>query len=148
MGCFAGEFVQGSTKLILCRLIWDLLERAAELGERRAQGQLALAGLHGLGPPPFRSKHLFSAGPRPTPQTEPVALTRMYFAAVGGDAFAQVVLGQRHRRGLGVPQSDASSVFFLQQPAEEAATLASLPPGLPAVRSPRSLFVCLSFFFS
>jgi hypothetical protein len=57
----------------------------------------------------------------------------MYFAAVGGDTFAKVVLGQRHRKGLGVPQSEASAVLFLQQPAELAANLASVPSGLPVV---------------
>jgi hypothetical protein len=47
--------------------------------------------------------------------------------------FVTVDFGHRHRRGLGVPQSDASAVLFLQQPAKQAASPPSLPSELPVV---------------
>ena len=129
-----------------CRLIWDLRVAAADLGSARAQGLQAVATTFGLARPTHPS-HDFAFAQRPGGHEDAVALVQYHFAATGGDAFAQTVLGHRHKGGDRVPQSFEAALLYLQPAAELAADRAASARGLPWVRirrDPSALYASAS----
>lgn len=119
--------------LLRCRLIWDLREAAANAGSPRAQGLQAVATNFGLARPVHPS-HDFSFAHRPGGHSDAAATVQYHFAATGGDALAQVVLGHRHRAGHRVPELCEAALLYLQPAAERAADRAASARGLPWVR--------------
>ena len=116
--------------------MWDLRERAAALGHPTALGLAAVAATYGLRRPTADPTADFAIVPQ-TPQAAIATGVLQYsVAAHAGDTLAQVVLGNRFRRGLHVPQSCELALLTLLPAAEEAADAAASLRGLPMVRLP------------
>lgn len=117
-------------RFVVYRLIWELREVAAALGNPEAQGELALVQLYGMTPPPMNSRADFGGFDAPD---ETAALTHLFFSATGGDAFGRAALGHKFRRGLGVPNVCPSASMYFQPLADEVIsqvtdTTKKLPP--------------------
>jgi TPR repeat protein len=94
-----------------------LYAQAAALGNSSAQFTLGV--LHADG--------LFGV-----PQSEPLAVLNLYFAATGGSLEAQMAMSFRHAQGLGVPKACPAATLFLEAPATRAAEAFEASRGLLA----------------
>ncbi|CAI5728171.1 unnamed protein product [Hyaloperonospora brassicae] len=86
-------------------LAMRLYAEAADLGAPRAQFHVGVALSYGLWGFP-----LDEAG----------AMTRYYFAALGGDIGAAMALGYKHHMGLGAPKKCESAVRYYEVAADDA----------------------------
>jgi hypothetical protein len=108
----------GSTPLLVAPNMTEavrLYSRAAALGNATAQFTVAVLHAHGL----------FGAA-----LDEPLAVTNLFFAALGGSEEAALALAHRHSHGLGVPRSCVSAVSYLDAPAANAARSVEASHGL------------------
>jgi hypothetical protein len=104
---------------------------AAALGNPRAQAERAVGLMYGLSPPPTGSAAFLGADLREPDAAG--ALTSLFFAATGGDTWARVALGHKHRRGLGVPRVCATAAMYLQPAAAAAMDALGSSSELPPV---------------
>ena len=120
------------THVQLCRLIWELREIAAALGSARAHADLSLVHMYGLTPPELHTSDfigLYFEEPDPAQ-----ALTSLFFAATGGDNWARVSSGHKHRHGQGVPRVCTTAAMYLEPAAHTALKEYGSSPKMPAVR--------------
>lgn len=119
--------------MVYCRLIWELREIAAELGNARAHADRSLVHMYGLTAPQLHtSEFIGSEFEEPDPAK---AFTSLFLAATGGDNWARVSLAHKHRHGQGVPRVCTTASMYLEPAASQALDEFGSRPKMPAVLS-------------